>query len=387
MLPRRQMSPSVQKSDLHQPKAKNQPQGQLAALLHGKLDYDDLFVSQGGPSSSSSSNSNVASSLFPDDLRSNSAPPTQLLNPRRGNNMNDASSMDPEQLKYAQDVNSQPWQLWQNNEEDYIQQDSRSNSNGFNAYTGRQTPTKQQEDTLASRRQRNLVDLIQQDFPRTPSPLFALQQQARQRHAAAAAAAAAGFTFEDPTNDLDAIQKQYRDQLSALEYDDMVMRRQSDESNSLISPPLRNKFVSTPPARSNSTPPGRYNEIDRQTELMMNSFSGFGLNEDDDYNMLSNPLYLQQLQQQQQSASRFQQHQGQSSPYGGGSPYYSNAQLHNIPQQSYSPALELSGGLDGSDGLLGNDAMYGRWSQGDVAYRRQQQQGKLLKPNSGPITD
>lgn len=103
--------------------------------------------------------------------------------------------------------------------------------------------------------------------------------------------------------------------------------------------------------------------------------------------MLSNPLYLQQLQQQQQSASRFQQHQGQSSPYGGGSPYYSNAQLHNIPQQSYSPALELSGGLDGSDGLLGNDAMYGRWSQGDVAYRRQQQQGKLLKPNSGPITD
>lgn len=60
----------------------------------------------------------------------------------------------------------------------------------------------------------------------------------------------------------------------------MVMRRQSDESNSLISPSLRNKFVSTPPARSNSTPPGRYNEIDRQTELMMNSFSGFGLNED-----------------------------------------------------------------------------------------------------------
>ncbi|KAF1807613.1 hypothetical protein FB192DRAFT_1296578, partial [Mucor lusitanicus] len=162
MLPRRQMSPSVQKSDLHQPKAKNQPQGQLAALLHGKLDYDDLFVSQGGPSSSSS-NSNVAASLFPDDLRSNSAPPTQLLNSRRGNNMNDVSSMDPaEQLKYTQDVNHQPWQLWQNNEEDYIQQDPRSASNGFNAYTGRHTPTKQQEDTLASRRQRNLVDLIQQ---------------------------------------------------------------------------------------------------------------------------------------------------------------------------------------------------------------------------------
>lgn len=25
--------------------------------------------------------------------------------------------MDPEQLKYTQDVNNQPWQLWQNNEE------------------------------------------------------------------------------------------------------------------------------------------------------------------------------------------------------------------------------------------------------------------------------
>ena len=76
------------------------------------------------------------------------------------------------------------------------------------------------------------------------------------------------------------MQKQYRDQLSALEYDDMTMRRQSDESNTLISPPLRNKFTSTPPARSNSTPPGRYNDMDRQTELMMNSFGVFGLNDD-----------------------------------------------------------------------------------------------------------
>lgn len=29
MLPRRPMSPNIQKSDLHQPKAKNQPQGQV----------------------------------------------------------------------------------------------------------------------------------------------------------------------------------------------------------------------------------------------------------------------------------------------------------------------------------------------------------------------
>lgn len=146
-----------------------------------------------------------------------------------------------------------------------------------------------------------------QDFPRTPSPLFALQQQARQRHAAAAAA---GFTFgEDPamsTGDLDAMQKQYRDQLNALDYDEMILNnnrnRQSsnnssqqqqqhddyglhmEDPRSSISPPLRNKFAtsSTPPARSNSTPPGRnmYSDLDRQTEMMMNQFGGFGLNEE-----------------------------------------------------------------------------------------------------------
>jgi hypothetical protein len=57
-----------------------------------------------------------------------------------------------------------------------------------------------------------------------------------------------------------------------------------DGLRSSISPPLRNKFNSshTPPARSNSTPPGRnmYNEMDRQTEMMMNQFGNFGLNEE-----------------------------------------------------------------------------------------------------------
>lgn len=110
------------------------------------------------------------------------------------------------------------------------------------------------------------------------------------------------------TGDLDAMQKQYRDQLNALDYDEMILsgnrnRQQQhqqhqqqqqhedyglhmEDPRSSISPPLRNKFTttasSTPPARSNSTPPGRnmYNEIDRQTELMMNQFGGFGLNDE-----------------------------------------------------------------------------------------------------------
>lgn len=122
------MSPKIQKSDLHQPKAKNQPQGQvrkenlgksaeltllqLAALLHGKLDYDDLFISSQGASSSNTA-------LFPDDHRSNSAPPQQLLSSRRVNDV-DGRQTDAEQMKYYQDNQqgvNQPWQLWQNNEE------------------------------------------------------------------------------------------------------------------------------------------------------------------------------------------------------------------------------------------------------------------------------
>jgi hypothetical protein len=106
---------------------------------------------------------------------------------------------------------------------------------------------------------------------------------------------------------LDAIQKQYRDQLTALEYDDMMYRNRQSSSSSLasahqdssnnlpsmlhmtmddnpISPPVRNKFAfpGTPPARPNSTPPGRnvYDDMDRQTEMLMNQFGGFGLNDE-----------------------------------------------------------------------------------------------------------
>lgn len=125
--------------------------------------------------------------------------------------------------------------------------------------------------------------------------MFALQQQARQRHAAAAGGSSSGFSFEDPSmssGDLDALQKQYRDQLNSLEYDDMLLNRNRpstsqemlEDTNALhatISPPLRNKFVSTPPARSNSTPPGRnmYNDLDRQADLLINPFANFNLND------------------------------------------------------------------------------------------------------------
>ncbi|KAI8874693.1 hypothetical protein K501DRAFT_281082, partial [Backusella circina FSU 941] len=265
MLPRRPMSPNTIKSDLHQPKAKNQPQGQLAALLHGKLDYDDLFASQGG-------------SLFPDDHRSTSAPPSQLLARR-------ANQSEETEEKYLPDnmgESRQPWQLWETDHE-HPGQDMRS---GFSL----------DKEEMANRRQRNLVDLIQQDFPRTPSPLFALQQQARQRHAAAAAAAAAaansGFSFDDVSNDpmqqynmenalLNRSRQPSNSQLPVDEVSLSSSNFNLDESvrnhGNTISPTLRN-MTGTPP-RSNSTPPGRnmYNEVDRQTKLMMNQF---GLNEE-----------------------------------------------------------------------------------------------------------
>lgn len=94
------------------------------------------------------------------------------------------------------------------------------------------------------------------------------------------------------TGDLDAMQKQYRDQLNALDYDDMMLNSNSKnrhqqqqelmDDTASISPSLRNKLINTPPARPNSTPPGRnmYHDVDRQTELMMNQFGSFGLNEE-----------------------------------------------------------------------------------------------------------
>jgi hypothetical protein len=68
-----------------------------------------------------------------------------------------------------------------------------------------------------------------------------------------------------------------------------------DRMNDLrgLSPPLRNKYASPPPARSNSTPPGRnfnnngasgtdegdyLGNATLQTEMMMKKFGNFGLN-------------------------------------------------------------------------------------------------------------
>lgn len=45
MQPRRPMSPGGQKSDLHQPKAKNQPQGQVIRVLHQDCYSQPIYYS------------------------------------------------------------------------------------------------------------------------------------------------------------------------------------------------------------------------------------------------------------------------------------------------------------------------------------------------------
>jgi hypothetical protein len=77
---------------------------------------------------------------------------------------------------------------------------------------------------------------------------------------------------------------------------------------------------------------------------------------------------------------RFPQSSGYSSPYYSNTPAYSQQQQQQQPQQQpqqqqqqhFSPSLSYAS----EDTATLND-MYGRWSQGDIAYRRQQQQGKI----------
>ncbi|KAI9247176.1 hypothetical protein BDA99DRAFT_258194 [Phascolomyces articulosus] len=202
MLPRQ--SPNAQKSDLHQPKAKNQPQGQLAALLHGKLDYE--YDMMGSPSSGTGSGignggngsgGNIRTGLFPEDQyynRSSSAPPTQVLAQRANNTSNTSIDAfansadprhDPEYLKYYHEHSrldprlpppnyepGQSWQLWKDTEiaASHQQENLRYNHHNGNKFRAADTNDINNAAAAASsstpggtnRRGRNLVDLIQE---------------------------------------------------------------------------------------------------------------------------------------------------------------------------------------------------------------------------------
>ncbi|ORZ09900.1 armadillo-type protein [Absidia repens] len=464
-------SPNSQRYDLHQPKATNQPQGQLAALLQGKYESDyDMFMASG------------ASNLFPNDDsydRSNSAPPTQALykqmnamhsrhgsqtelphddsaatstgagnggTPGSTGNYQDMSLGSSKMDSFSgYNQSNDAWkQLWDHgggggNDYDHPaaqyaqQQQQHHHQQQQQQQQGKRGNKMKQNEDAANRRGRNLVDIIQEDFPRTPSPLFALQQQARQRHAQlngfdandldaaeydALLAASSSTYHQNPNHPHQSQQQQLHDDGSGdLNGRSMAMLSMMDESernhasrvNALraLSPPLRNKFASPPPARSNSTPPGRngggpnsasgatndgdYNlNMDPQAEMMMKQFGSFGLNDDDDYGTMQQARYIQLQQQQHQQALRMQQQQQQHSGYG--SPYHggnSNSGSNLGSPQLYGPMQPfatppLSSMLDMND--VRNDEMNNadsRWSNRDV-YRRQQ--ASMAFGPSGPLS-
>ncbi|KAI8334642.1 armadillo-type protein [Chlamydoabsidia padenii] len=425
--------PNGRRYDLHQPKATNQPQGQLAALLQGKYDNDyDLFLASG------------TSNLFPNDDRSSSAPPSRALYQQR----NAVHSRHGSQTELHQENNNDSGDTLGNYQDMYMgsKMDSRHHQSkdawkqlwdGGNNYDHPAALYAQQQqlhhqqrnkmkinDDANNRRGRNLVDIIQEDFPRTPSPLFALQQQqARQRQAQMngsdandldnveydALLAASSSMYHHPQQQQQLQQHYSLHDENGGDSNEQSMARNMDESdrnhinrvNALValSPPLRNKFASIPPpARSNSTPPGRnYNNngangVDEndyngnaniQTEMLAKQFGSFGLNTEDDYGMIQHTRYLQQqalrMQQQQQQQ---QPSSGYTSPYHGSGSNLGSPQLYGSTQPFPTPPLSSIPDMnDGRSGdTNGND---GRWSNRDM-YRRQQ--ASMAFGPSGPLT-
>ncbi|KAG0180382.1 mRNA binding protein puf3 [Apophysomyces sp. BC1021] len=198
-----------------------------------------------------------------------------------------------------------------------------------NGYCSQHSTFPQQEYIAgSSKRGKNLVDIIQEDFPRTPSPLFALQQQARQRHANAA-------------------QRSVEDNAS----DSMRLKMgNSDTDNTALSQHPSGARVN---ALRTTSPTSRNNTYQ------------------DEYGMLQQAQYLKQLQQQHQSM-----HMQQSTIS-----HHDNG----IDQQTYSKLLPYTApshpGLD-----MGNEG-YSENLLGDIVYRQQQAAavGAGLGPH-GPST-
>ncbi|KAG0192477.1 mRNA binding protein puf3 [Apophysomyces sp. BC1034] len=293
--------------------------------MQGKLDYEyDLFTSPGG------------SAFFPSEQphdHSNSSPSAQMFSSYAINS--------PKSLRLPEYGNStrpdtrrispagQAWPLWPdggNGDNDEAVRSQRVYENGYCS----QHSTFPQQEYIAgsSKRGKNLVDIIQEDFPRTPSPLFALQQQARQRHANAA-------------------QRSVEDNAS----DSMRLKMgNSDTDNTALSQHPSGARVN---ALRTTSPTSRNNTYQ------------------DEYGMLQQAQYLKQLQQQHQSM-----HMQQSTIS-----HHDNG----IDQQTYSKLLPYTApshpGLD-----MGNEG-YSENLLGDIVYRQQQAAavGAGLGPH-GPST-
>jgi len=111
-----------------------------------------------------------------------------------------------------------------------------------------------------SPKRKNLVDMIQEDFPRTPSPVYAIQQ----RQMAIQRQLNSGNVSEEQKKEL---HEQLREQIKA-ERDALDRQTQEEEERnhvaSVVSAALdREELSASPPMRSASTPPTqlRYNEL------------------------------------------------------------------------------------------------------------------------------
>ncbi|KAK9760671.1 mRNA binding protein puf3 [Basidiobolus ranarum] len=397
--------PASSKANIFQPKAKNQPQGQLAALLRGKFDLEyDPFTGQAS-----------------DINRSSSAPPTQLLdrlgrfNPNQeGEYASSNSRLDPEQqsqyynqprpdarLPPGYGSNNQSWQMWAGAGIDTL----GNNSNGpssqkekelerFKGFGGEDfSNTHHLDQSLepeqgrgmrmneakndpwgsnevqqiygggnnmdAASRRRNLVDLIQDDFPRTPSPVIALQQ----RQAAGSFDGGRGGDEGDlnsgllPDNDYDRLR--LRSVVNAA-LDGMEDERYAPHSGA---PPMRGargpmpqRANSTPPTQQFQRPPKSNNDLNDVNGNLMMDMRGMSLN-DNDYEAIQHARLLQQAKLQSQGYNSYMSDLGATSgsmysgygaeAYGwdreerlAGNDLYSRAEALGISPLEYRQALQ-----------------------------------------------
>ncbi|KAJ3005157.1 mRNA binding protein puf3 [Thoreauomyces humboldtii] len=327
-------------SGIHQPKAKNQPQGQLAALLQSPLNWDSDAVHMPKDIGSRSSSAPPAGILMPDGTGSDlETSPGGSMDPRRDPEYAayyyHASRLDPRLPPPIYTTPGQSWQVWApppglhkgadspgpssaknlekfrgfGIEDDFVgnhrldeslEPESRSTRDGErDAYLrsnrgpmsadprsttdrgldsrmdprmmdprhGGASSASGADPRMAaatawsnnnpeltgspSKQRRNLVDLIQDDFPRTPSPVYA----SRQRMGLGGGGGEEGEKQE--LNDV------LRDQIEAqLDYsnDDERSRMAAVLNAALDS---RDELANAPPQRSASTPPSNahYNQL------------------------------------------------------------------------------------------------------------------------------
>ncbi|KAL9537449.1 hypothetical protein MBANPS3_011765 [Mucor bainieri] len=339
------MSPK-KSSSLQQPQATNAPQGQqLSALLQPEYDYD-LFSHAG------------ASSLFPSDEasydRSSSAPPIQGL-PRGARDIKSSgtpASSGP-QASSAYDP-GQAWNLWKNGSSDNEIIPGQETNDSIRTQQQRQLYHQQQphQGDLLNRKGKFADIIQQQDFPRTPSPMFAFQN--------------------DGGVDLDAVNRMYTN--SSTSYDSLLQQQQQQQQHqhqasgsqqngvpSRINALRSSMSPQFSPARSSSTPPtnrgappvaaapatGYYEGGGGGgDDMLMKQFGSFGLGDEDDYIRYNATSNLRAYPY-----------------YGADSNPLSNA------------ALDLAGNEE-------YESVYGKWSSEDAAaaYHLRSKQGPLTAP-------